>query len=109
MPENHNDHKPQQQKPQTPESGLRRYTEISRPPEQYSPSLCYVFLIDFSEPEIYEEAMKVETRKKWEKAMEEEMDSLMHKQTWDLVKFPIGKTKLQNKWVYMFKEEYGGK
>ena len=41
--------------------------------------------------------------------MEEEMDSLMHNQTWDLVKFPAGKTTLQNKWVYSLKEKDGGK
>ena len=53
--------------------------------------------------------MQVESRKKWEIAMEEEMDSLMHNQTWDLVKLPTGKTTLQNKWVYRLKEEDGGK
>ena len=53
--------------------------------------------------------MQVESRKKWELAMEEEMDSLMHNQTWDLVRLPAGKTTLQNKWVYRLKEEYGGK
>ena len=41
--------------------------------------------------------------------MEEEMDSLMYKQTWDLVRLPVGKTTLQNKWVYRLKEEDGGK
>ena len=41
--------------------------------------------------------------------MEEEMESLMHNQNWDLVKFPAGKTTLQNKWVYRLKEEDGGK
>ena len=53
--------------------------------------------------------MQVESRKKWELAMEEEMDSLMHNQTWDLVRLPAGKTTLQNKWVYRLKEEDGGK
>ena len=48
-------------------------------------------------------------RKKWEQAMKEEMESLAHNQTWDLVKFPTGKTKLQNKWVYRLKEEDGGR
>ena len=37
------------------------------------------------------------------------MDSLAHNQTWDLVRFPTGKTKLQNKWVYKLKEEDGGR
>ena len=41
--------------------------------------------------------------------MEEEMDSLVKNQTWDLVKLPVGKRALQNKWVYRLKEEDGGK
>ena len=41
--------------------------------------------------------------------MEEEMDSLMHNQTWDLVRFPAGKKTLRNKWVYKLKEEHGGR
>jgi hypothetical protein len=38
-------------------------------------------LIDYGEPECYEEAMQVDTKKKWEKGMKEEMDSLVNKQT----------------------------
>ena len=53
--------------------------------------------------------MQVDTKKKWEQGMEEEMDSLVNNQTQDLVQFPAGKTSLQNKWVYKLKEEYGGK
>ena len=53
--------------------------------------------------------MQVETRKKCELSMEEEMESLMHNQTWDLVRLPTGKPELQNKWVYKLKEEDGGK
>ena len=41
--------------------------------------------------------------------MKEEMDSLAHNQTWDLVRLPVGKTTLQNKWVYKLKEEDGGR
>eukprot|EP00253_Pinus_taeda_P023081 PITA_23081 len=116
VPENNNNQQPQQQQPsqlqqapQTPESGVRRSTRISRPPERYSPSLYYLLLTDSVEPECYEEEMQVESRKKWEVAMEEEMDSLMHNQTWDLVRLPAGKTTLKNKWVYSLKEEDGGK
>ena len=49
------------------------------------------------EPECFEEAMQVETRKKWEKGMDEEMESLVRNQTWDQVKFPIEKRALKNK------------
>ena len=53
--------------------------------------------------------MQVKTRKKWEQGMNEEMESLVRNQTWDLVDFPTGKRSLQNKWVYRLKEEEGGK
>ena len=66
-------------------------------------------MTDSSELECYEEEMQVETKKKWEKGMNEEMDSLVRNQTRDLVELSAGKRALHNKWVYRFKEEYGGK
>ena len=60
-------------------------------------------MTDSGEPECYEEAMQVETRKKWDKGKNEEMDSLVRNQTWDLVELPTGKRGFQNKWVYMLK------
>ena len=51
----------------------------------------------------------METRKKWEQGMNEEMESLVRNQTWDLVEFATGKIQLQNKWVYKLKEEGGNK
>jgi hypothetical protein len=45
--------------------------------------LYYLLLIDYGEPECYEEKMKVDTKKKWEKGMKEEMDSLVNNHTWD--------------------------
>jgi len=111
VPGNHNDQQLEQQKqaPQTPKSGATRSARISRPLERYSPSLYYVLLINSGEPECYEEAVQVETRKKWEQAMKGEMDSLSHNQTWDIVRFSAGKRTLQNKWVYRLKEKYGGR
>ena len=48
-------------------------------------------MTDLGEVECYEEAMQVETKKKWEQGMDEYMDSLVRNQTWDLVKFPVEK------------------
>ena len=41
--------------------------------------------------------------------MNEEMESLVRKQNWDLVELLASKRELQNKWVYRLNEEYGGK
>ena len=46
-PENQND---QEEVPQTPASIVRKYTRLSRPPEQYSPSLYYALLTNSGEP-----------------------------------------------------------
>jgi hypothetical protein len=107
-PKNQNVKQQEQQVPQTPASVVRRSTRLSIPPELYSPSLYYLLLTDFGEPECCEEAMQVDTKKKWDQGMKEEMDSLENNQTWDLVQFPVGKRALQNKWVYKLKEEDGG-
>ena len=86
VPKNQNDHHHQQQQvPQTPASVVKRSTRLSRSPERYSPSLYYALLTDFGELERYEEAMQVETIKRWEEGMEEEMVSLVHNQKWNLV------------------------
>jgi hypothetical protein len=66
-------------------------------------------LTDSSETECYEEEMHADTKMKWEKGMEEEMDSLVNNHNWDLIQFPSGKRALQNKWVYKLKEEDGRK
>ena len=76
----------QQQVPQTP-ANVRISTRLSRPPKSFSHSLYYLLMTHSNEPKRYEEAMQVETRKKWEKGMNEEMDSLVRKQTRDLVEF----------------------
>ena len=48
-------------------------------------------MTDFGEPKCYEEAMHVETRKKWEQGMDEDMDALARNQNWNLVKLPTEK------------------
>ena len=56
----------QQHVPKT-RANVRRSTRLSRPPERFSPSLYFLLMTESGELECYEEAMKVETRKKWEK------------------------------------------
>jgi hypothetical protein len=56
--------------------------------------LYYLLLTDSSEPECYEEAMRVDTKIKWEQGMKQEMDSLEKNHTWDLVQLLAGKRQL---------------
>jgi hypothetical protein len=84
-------YKSRRQVPKTPASVVRRYTRLSIPPKRYSPPLYYLLLIDSGEPECYEVEMQVDTKKKWEQGMKEEMYSLVNNQTWDLVQLPTEK------------------
>lgn len=66
----------QQVIPETP-IVVRHSTRVSLPPERFYPSLYSILLTDSGEPESYEEAMQVDTKKQWEVGMREEMDSLL--------------------------------
>ena len=48
------------------------------------------------------------TRVRWVLDMDDLMDSLMKKQTWDLVELSESKQVLHNKWVYWLKKENNG-
>ena len=70
----------QQQVPETLAT-VTKSTRLSRLDERFSPSMYYLSMTDYGEPKCYEEAMKVETRKKWDQGMDEGMDSLVRNQT----------------------------
>ena len=97
------------QQAEEPLHTVRRSTKVSKPPERFTPSLYHLLVT------VYRfwragEAMKDNSKKKWDKSMKEEIDSLLQNQTWDLVHLRAGKRALQNKWVFRLKEEEcGGK
>ena len=64
----------------------------------------YVLLTDDGELESFEEAMDDEHKQKWIESMQDEiMKSLHENRTFELVKFPIGKRALKNRWVFRIK------
>jgi hypothetical protein len=59
------------------------------------PMHCY--MVQSSDPRIYSEALG---NPLWEATMQEEFDSLLENQTWDLVPLPPGRKLVRCKWVY---------
>lgn len=78
------------------------------PAKKFLPSANYLLLTDCGEPVSYDEAMQHADSIKWEGAMEDEMDSLMSNNTWELAKLPKDKKALHNKWIYKIKQEVDG-
>ena len=76
--------------------------------QRYPPS-DNILLTDEGEPKCFQEACKVENRKHWKKAMEEEIYSLLKNKTWELVNPTKGRNILHKKWVYKIKHEGEGK
>lgn len=60
------------------------------------------------EPKSYEQAIKSGDHKQWKRAMNEEFDSLIKNQTWNLVNPPSDQKVIDNRWVYKLKQRPDG-
>jgi len=49
------------------------------------------------------EALQREDMKQWKKTIDVEYNSLPHNETWELMKFPIGRRGIGCKWVFKLK------
>ena len=56
-----------------------------------------MLLTDSAESECYEEDLHVEAKDKWKRAMDDEMESLMKNQIWELAELSKDKKVLHNK------------
>lgn len=61
------------------------------------------------EPVTVKEAMNTTDCTQWKAAMDEEFDSLICNQTWQLVNLPDGQKCINNKWVFKLKTDASGK
>eukprot|EP00253_Pinus_taeda_P008990 PITA_08990 len=87
----------------------RTSSEFIEPPlvlvaTEPSPS-WHCHLVQFSDPQSYAEAAG---HPSWESAMEEEYNSLLENQTWDLVPLPSGRELVRCEWVYKTKSVADG-
>ena len=61
-----------------------------------------------SEPQTFSQALKSDYKAEWEKAMLEEINSLLKNETWSLETLPPGRTTVKNKWVFRIKVKSDG-
>ena len=59
-------------------------------------------------PKTYEEIKDRDDRFEWEKAIKEEIASLVENNTWEIVTFPANKNVLGSKWVFVLKNDING-
>ncbi|KAE8719654.1 hypothetical protein F3Y22_tig00109936pilonHSYRG00100 [Hibiscus syriacus] len=86
----------QQQAPIVPPAvPLRRSSKDQRSSVRYSFEEC-VLLTEGGEHECYEEAIESKCKDQWVEVMKEELQSLLDKYTFELVKLPKGKKTLKN-------------
>jgi hypothetical protein len=71
--------------------------------EPMIPMHCY--MVQYSDPHTYNEAVG---NPLWKASMQEEHDSLLENQTWDLVPLPLGRKLVRWKWVYRTKRATDG-
>ena len=53
-----------------------------------------------NEPQTFKEAMSSPEAPYWKEAVNSEIESIMHNNTWDLVDLPLGSTPLGCKWIF---------
>lgn len=68
--------------------------------------LC--FYTSLSDPQTVEEALSSSEANEWRQAMDEEINSLLKNETWELVDLPTGKNALPSKWVFKRKTDQQG-
>lgn len=91
-----------------------RSTIKAAPRLSYNTSAYHIAMSAVSnEPKIryvktYKQAMNSDDHKQWEKAMDEECDSLTKNHTWVLVKLPADQKVIDNRWVFKIKHNPDG-
>ena len=87
---------------------VRRSTRLRTAPEWYGNPIMNVLLLDNEEPTNYEEAMMSPNTRKWQDAMNSEMESMKENQVWTLVDLPDSRKAVECKWIFKKKTDVDG-
>ena len=64
----------------------------------------YAYAVIPTIPTTYEEAIKSEDAEKWKAAMDNEIQSLNHNKTWDVIPLPENRVETKGRWIYTIKQ-----
>jgi Reverse transcriptase (RNA-dependent DNA polymerase) len=101
-----------QPEPQMPRRSAR--SNKGQPPIRYGDFVfhrddeAFAVFNDPEDPKTFKKAMSHEFANEWEKAMNEEIDSLEKNKTWEVCKLPDGKKAIGSKWVFKTKLDANG-
>ena len=84
---------------------LRRLTIQIRPPPRYNDYALMSNIMNTSEPMNYKQA---KDKEEWVEAMNEEYNSIMKNQTWELTELPKDKTPIGCKWLFKYNLKSNG-
>lgn len=79
-----------------------------RPRVSMSMMACMAAFDIDNEPKNFDEAVKSQSKVEWQRAMEDEFDSLIKNKTWILVDKPEKQKVIDNKWVFKIKRNPNG-
>jgi hypothetical protein len=68
----------------------------------------FAMIAEVDEPQTFTEAMQSSECDKWQAAMTDEMTSLLHNNTWELVEKPVDRAVIKNRWVFKVKTKVDG-
>ena len=75
----------------------------SKRPHRYSGYVAFINKIIDSKPTTFEEANKLQV---WKEAMQEEYNSIIKNNVWEVVSRPTGKSIVSSKWIFKLKHCY---
>ena len=77
----------------------------SKRPHRYSGYVSFISKIIDSEPTTFEEANKLQV---WKEVMQEEYNSIIKNNLWEVVSRPAGKSIVSSKWIFKLKHAVDG-
>lgn len=86
----------------------RRTQRVSRPVQRYEAGMYALLAGNVFEPVSVFDAMASDEKSKWQSAMDDEYQSLIENDTWNIVELPPNQKAIKCKWIFKLKSDSNG-